>query len=67
MPEMKQREQLTHEDLKNAASLPLEDLTKWIAEQGLFGFSVTADIYDKKLIELERLARLSPDTNVVSE
>ncbi|MFQ5976902.1 MAG: hypothetical protein ACE5OZ_02075 [Candidatus Heimdallarchaeota archaeon] len=67
MPEMKPREQLKHEDLEKAASLSLEDLTKWMAEWGLFGFSITDDSYDKKLKELERVARLSSDARIATE
>lgn len=67
MPEMKPREDLTHKDLERAASLPLEELTELMADWGLFGFSITDDIYDKKLKELERLARLSPDTRIITE
>ncbi len=61
MPQMKKREDITFEDLKKAAALPLEDLTKWMAERQLFGFSITVDSYDKKLEELERVAKLSPE------
>lgn len=61
MPQMKKKEHITLDDLKKAAALPLEDLTKWMAERKLFGFSITADSYDKKLEELERVAKLSPE------
>ncbi|MFX0113737.1 MAG: hypothetical protein ACFFB3_04255 [Candidatus Hodarchaeota archaeon] len=61
MPQTNPRKHVTAEDIKRAATLSLEELTKWMVEHGLFGFSPPRGDEDQKIKELERLAKLSPD------
>jgi hypothetical protein len=61
MPEIPPREQITGEELNDAARLPLEELVEFMANRGLLGASQLRNIDDKEIEKLEKLAKLSPD------
>ncbi|MFX0113826.1 MAG: hypothetical protein ACFFB3_04715 [Candidatus Hodarchaeota archaeon] len=61
MPETPPREQVTSEELNNAARLPLEELVKFMADRGLLGGSQLREMDDNEIKRLEKIAKLSPD------
>jgi hypothetical protein len=49
------------ENLDRLATLPLEDLVKWMADQGLLGAINSGKNDNRELKELEKQARLSTE------
>ncbi|MHA2273871.1 MAG: hypothetical protein ACXACI_18630 [Candidatus Hodarchaeales archaeon] len=61
MPQMHSERQNRLENLDRLATLPLEDLVKYMADQGVLGASVSGENDNKDLEKLEKQARLSSE------
>ncbi|MFW9917519.1 MAG: hypothetical protein ACFFGZ_18105 [Candidatus Thorarchaeota archaeon] len=61
MPQMHSGRPDRLENLNRLATLPLEDLVKWMADQGVLRAISPGKNENRELEELERQARLSPE------
>lgn len=61
MPHMQPGKQNRLENLDRLATLPLEEIVKWMADQGVLGASAPGENDNKELKEFERQAKLSSE------